>query len=199
MFRTYNLPWYLKAGIILQNVYAHHANPESTLAYSEHVCHTNLLRVFVAHTALVCLAAAPAAFVSVLSRRQTLEFQCQVLAHMTTQAILLLLMQRSFLSCEHVCYAQQFCASYIFYFMWQEVRANVALLTPSPLVSLVCIIGMVVIPVCFSKAWNADLHVNRYVLAIVFSGEACGMLAYCMHATINSIATLGARLNLYDM
>lgn len=200
MFRTYNLPWALKVYIIVQNLYAHHAAPRTeTGDFSENACTATIMRVFVAHTGLLCLAVGPAAFVSVLSRRQTLEFQCHVLAHMTVHAGLVLLLQTSMLTCEHVCYMLQFCSCYVFYFIWQEVHANNTLVVPITLVLIACCVGMSLIPLCFSKAWMSDMHVNQYALAIIFSGEASGLLAYCVHTTIETISTIGATLKLYQI
>ena len=200
MLRTYNLPWILKAYIILQNVYAHHyMTSSSTPDVSEATCQQSLMRVFEACTGLVFLSIGPAAFVSVPSRRQTLEFQCHVLAHMTVQAGLLILLHRRVIACEHVCYMIQFCSCYIFYFIYREVRSRTTLVVFSPLMYLSSFVGMILIPLCFSKAWTSDMHVNKFVLIIIFSGEACGVLAYCMHAAIEHVAAFGAKLNLYHM
>ena len=200
MFRTYNLPWVLKVYIILQNVYAHYATPHSeTTDFSENACIASILRVFIAHTGLLGLVAAPAAFVSVLSRRQTLEFQCHVLAHMTVHTGVVLLLQNGMLTCEHTCYMLQFCSCYIFYFIWQQVHTNKSLVVAVTLVLMTCCVGMSLLPLCFSKAWKSNMHVNQYALAIIFSGEASGLLAYCVHTSIETIATLGATFKLYQI
>ena len=203
MLRTYNLPWLLKLLIIMQNVYAHfatsrHASPDASSATtdaSEESCYSSMLRVFVACTGLLLLAVFPSLVVSVQSRRNTLCFQCTVLAHMTIQTSILLLLQKHLLSCENTCYVMQFCSCYIFYYIWQEVRRDRTLLAASPLVHVLCYLGMIVVPICFSKAWVSDMHVNQYVLGIIFTGEVCGVLACVVHYCIECLTTAATAIN----